>query len=154
MESLLKLEPIDKDLHWNKLVNHDSIYIEEFNDQNSRTGRGFYLWTNLGLYHIGYWKQELQNGFGRFYTKDNFLTYEGDYVGGVRHGNGTHFYGKENKYVGQFVKGVRHGKGTYYWDKDSYWVGTFENDKFNGEGIYYYQGNSMKMDYDNGTVKK
>ena len=153
MDTLLKLEPIDNDLHWNKVVNNNGIYIGELNDQNNRTGRGHYYWNDYGSYLFGYWKNGLQNGFCRSY-KDKFMTYEGDFLDGLKHGNGTSFYSDENKHIGNYANNTRHGKGIYYWDKDSYWEGTFENDQFHGEGVFYYQGNPLKMDYDHGAVKK
>jgi len=82
------------------------------------------------------------------------MTYEGDFLEGKKHGNGTFFYSDQSKYIGPFENGNRHGKGIYYWTKDSYWEGTFENGQFHGEGMYFDNGKApVKLEYFYGTVK-
>ena len=59
-------------------------------------------------------KKGFANGKGTQYNKNGDIVYEGDFVNGVKEGNGKHFYDDGTYYIGRFKNGVSHGKGIQY----------------------------------------
>ena len=46
---------------------------------------------------------------------ENQLSFEGEYLNGVRHGNGKEYYDNGKlKFEGEYLNGVRHGNGKEY----------------------------------------
>ena len=115
METLMKLDSIQSDLTWNKLENNNGTYIGEMSSDEFKSGRGYYRFNDGGHY-IGYWEKGLQSGFGRYYPDKNlydglnFMSYEGEYLNGIYHGQGSYFNKDGSKYVGEFLCGQRLGK--------------------------------------------
>lgn len=67
---------------------------------------------------------------------DSGAQYEGDFVNGIRQGEGTYTWADGKKYVGQFKNGDSHGHGTLTWPDGRKYVGEWQNDKKNGYGTY------------------
>ena len=41
--------------------------------------------------------------------------YEGEWLNGMKNGEGEYCFGNGDHYVGSFYQGMRHGKGYYKW---------------------------------------
>ncbi|MBQ4509708.1 MAG: AAA family ATPase, partial [Clostridia bacterium] len=84
--------------------------------------------------YSGEWKNDLLNGKGKF--TDGNITYEGNFLNGKYHGEGT-LTKKLNTiyytYKGNFKNGLKDGNGTEICQEYTY-VGAFINDKFDGNG--------------------
>ena len=95
--------------------------------------------------------------------------YNGDFVNGKRHGEGTYKYANGTCYTGDFQGGKRHGKGSFTWpDGRKYegdwvndireghgtmthgsghtWEGPFRNNVENGVGIWRHPGEGGKVE--------
>lgn len=58
-------------------------------------------------------------------------------------------------YEGEFLNGQRHGQGTFCWTNGTKYVGPFVNGNCHGEGIVYYtDGTSKKIIYEYGKIIK
>ena len=122
-----------------------------------REGNGKFIY-NDGRYYIGQWHNDLPNGKGALFNKNDKLIYEGNFVNEkfegygklmikngdyykgffVRNefqGQGEYFYKNGEKYSGEFLDGKKHGKGILYLKngKEKY-NGNFVNEKYEGEG--------------------
>jgi hypothetical protein len=153
MDLLLKLDPLQTDLTWNKVTYDNGMYLGEFTKENQRHGRGAYVWAE-GTYYVGYWEKGIKEKFGRYFYKNNFMFYEGDFVNGLKHGNGTQLMTDKSKYTGQFVADKRHGIGLFEWADGSSWKGPFVDGQFHGVGEYACPGDEpFEAEYENGRLK-
>ena len=158
-------------VHW---VNYIGIYNEAqyegeyFNGQFH--GKGKYIFDN-GSYYIEEWKNGKRSGNEKFYCKDNFLHFDGEYnndemvygkhiyfhhedsgyyIGqfknSLKNGERKEYFGKGKiLYEGDFINNEYNGKGKYIYDDGSYYIGEFKNNKMNGRGtIYDKNGNILK----------
>ena len=50
----------------------------------------------------------------------------------------TQTYNNGDKYVGNFVNGIKSGQGIYTWASNDYYEGDFNHDTLHGWGIYYW----------------
>ena len=76
--------------------------------------------------------------------------YEGMFKNDTWHGQGTYYYGVNNKnkgdkYIGEFKGGAKDGLGSYYFlanneSKGDKYVGQVQNNKFHGHGTYTFSG--------------
>lgn len=65
-------------------------------------------------------------------------TYTGEWLHGMRDGQGEQVWPDGSRYIGQWSKDVAHGNGKlYHADGDTY-EGDFAKDKANGRGTYSY----------------
>ena len=71
-------------------------------------------------------------------------SYEGQYVRGVREGNGTFHYPDGSKYQGQWKGGVRCGHGKYTYANGDWYSGTWKQDMKDGSGVYYHKAANSK----------
>lgn len=111
--------------------------------------------------YSGTLREGLLQGPGKAYDEDGLLTYDGDYVNGLRSGNGTAYDGGVVVYEGQFqndryegsgglyedgalvyrgafTSGVPNGMGTAYRDGVKCYEGSFVDGRYQGEGVAYY----------------
>ena len=56
------------------------------------------------------------------------------------------------RYEGEFVNGLREGNGVFYWEDGTRWEGPFKNNEMNGEGLYYDKEESFPVVYNNGEI--
>ena len=100
--------------------------------------------------------QKIQEHNSRNYTGRadvkyaNNDTYSGDFKDGLREGNGTYTYHKEeggeetanipnNQYQGEWLVNKKHGIGTMIYGAIGEYFGRFENGKRHGEGVFKYK---------------
>ena len=104
----------------------------------------FIGWNRLidsnGVLFIGLFLKNELNGKGIRYIKEKNLLYNGDFVNGLRDGNGIE-ESDSAKYEGQFYKDKKCGKGKIVFNSGDTYEGGFENNKFNGEGHYIWKKN-------------
>ena len=91
------------------------------------------------------------------YKKESYSNgyYEGYFLNGKRHGEGTYYWNGNNhlKYVGEWKEGNYHGHGIMYYVDGSRYDGPWVNDKMHGEGLWYYpDGRSEIVVYQNGSL--
>lgn len=63
--------------------------------------------------------------------------YSGDCRGGKAYGRGKAI--GTDVYEGEFVNGIVHGQGTYLWSDGDKYIGQFNNGKAHGRGIMMYR---------------
>uniref|UniRef100_A0A7S1KRF7 Uncharacterized protein n=1 Tax=Percolomonas cosmopolitus TaxID=63605 RepID=A0A7S1KRF7_9EUKA len=77
--------------------------------------------------------------------------YEGEFVHGKRHGQGTmEWPNQAERYTGQWHEGLPHGQGSLYFfnvqvGSCNYYEGDFKNGARDGKGVFYY-GDGTKFD--------
>ncbi|MDX1458862.1 MAG: PEGA domain-containing protein [Marinobacter sp.] len=84
-------------------------------------------------YRNGTWIAGVKTGDGS-YTDDTGLKYEGHFINGEFHGEGTAWYPDGARYEGDWQAGVRHGEGIYRTADNSSYTGQFADNEFNGQG--------------------
>lgn len=123
---------------WGRGKNHfpvGTVYNGQW-VRDRRCGFGKYLWA-CGSYYIGDWKDDRITGKGIFVDPQNNMTYEGEFVGGLLHGQGISVE-RGQRYEGQFDKHDPHGRGqTHYSNGDSY-EGEYANGQKFGSGLYRF----------------
>jgi radial spoke head protein 1 len=102
-------------------------YVGDFQD-GIRSGQGVYTYSSGSRYKGG-WKENRKSGLGRakLVTKtegdeENPRTliseYHGDFLDGLKHGQGSYRYSNGDIYSGGWLGGKKHGQGTYFFAKD------------------------------------
>ena len=71
-------------------------------------------------------------------TYTNGEIYEGDFVDGIREGNGTYRYLNGNVYSGKWRENRKHGMGKMTYNEKGEYNGFWENGRRHGEGIFKY----------------
>ena len=69
------------------------------------------------------------------------LSYEGDYVDGMKKGKGKFIWADKSTYEGEFNNNNIHGFGTYHWSDDRTYTGEWINNKMNGQGKFRWGDN-------------
>jgi uncharacterized caspase-like protein len=78
--------------------------------------------------------------------------YRGAMRGTSLHGKGE-YVSKAFKYQGEFLEGLKHGNGMYVWDNGDRYDGTFAQDKPDGHGKYHFaNGDSYEGDVKAGVI--
>ena len=112
-----------------------------------------------GLKYIGPLENDMPNGHGKYYFRNNNEIYDGDIINDQFEGKGKYVYSNGEYYVGQFKNNLRHGKGVlYYNDNKIKYEGDFKEDKYEGNGKYYYENGEyyigpFKNNFNNGKGK-
>ena len=151
-------------------------YTGEFS-ANKPNGRGQFIHAD-GSYEKGVFKDGKLNGnsdcssmdkSGNIYTGDfvrgmksgegkmdylNGDSYTGDWYNNKAHGYGKYYYANGCRYEGHFANGVASGYGVYTWDDGECYRGEFQNDQMHGQGaIYDAEGNVIESGiYSNGVL--
>tara|TARA_B100000886_G_scaffold197323_1_gene136033 strand:+ start:2064 stop:3869 length:1806 start_codon:yes stop_codon:yes gene_type:complete len=81
-------------------------------------------------------------GFGKLYfdtsDENHNLQYEGNFLNGKFHGDGTLYNTVNKKYEGGFHNGKKHGDGTSYYDNSNIeYIGKWESNEKHGTGELY-----------------
>ena len=133
-----------------EIYNDSSILIGTFFNDRSIG------WNKLikpnGDINIGLFKDNNLNGKGIKYSYKTDNYYEGDFINGLKEGNGIEI-NNGNKYEGSFENDKKCGYGKLTFGSGDIYEGNFLNNKFDGEGHYYYKknGNEYIGEYSNGV---
>ncbi|CAF1482509.1 unnamed protein product [Adineta ricciae] len=85
-------------------------------------------------------------------TYPNNDRYEGELVGGKRHGQGTLFYAKGGNYSGSWKRDERDGYGVNIWANGDRCEGNWKNNKLHGQVTFHYSdGESYSNEFLNGV---
>ena len=102
--------------------------------------------------YVGEYINNKPHGNGiMYYAQDDEVNrkyYEGEWVNGIRQGQGTMVWNDGDKFIGYWKDGMRNGTGTYYWDNGAKEVCNYTNDKRNGTATYYWRDGAS---YSKGT---
>ncbi|XP_075035766.1 radial spoke head 10 homolog B isoform X2 [Mixophyes fleayi] len=96
---------------------------------NKFHGMGRMKWLSSNEEYMGQWEHGIQNGLG---THTWFLKR----VPGSQ-------YSLRNEYVGNFVDGVRHGQGRYYYANGAMYDGEWKNNKKHGMGKFIFKNGKI-----------
>ena len=72
----------------------------------------------------------------KVYTYATGSEYDGEWMGGLRHGQGTMKYPDGARYVGNWSYNMASGKGKFFHVGGDLYDGNWANSKANGFGIY------------------
>jgi hypothetical protein len=133
------------------------IYVgNKVND--SKEDFGITIW-NEDTKHIGYYKNNKANGYGKFIAGKNIFqgefendgengygifnnedetTYEGYWAKDAQEGFGIEKWKDGSIYIGEYSHGKKEGIGTYKWPDGTKYEGQWKNNTFDGYGIYYF----------------
>ena len=102
----------------------------------------------------GGWKNNLENGKGKYYSKNGKIIYEGKWLDGKYHGKGK-YYNENGEliYDGNWSEDKYCGEGKLFLDDNIFYEGSFEKGEMNGQGKIYASGN-LKYDgrFSNGEL--
>ncbi len=84
-------------------------------------------------YRNGQWLGGVKTGDGQ-YQDSNGLRYEGHFVNGLFHGDGKAWYSDGSRYEGEWHEGARQGEGTLRGPDGSRYTGQFHAGEFHGQG--------------------
>jgi len=80
--------------------------------------------------------------------------YSGEWLNGMRHGNGTYVYATGAKYIGEYKNNQMDGEGTYIWANGDKYIGGWQAGKRHGAGDYTFADGSKKTGvWENGVYK-
>lgn len=117
-----------------------------FNNDTVRpllNGRHYRAWE--GNSYDGDWVGGLFHGQGSYRGLSGF-TYSGEFIDGVPDGKGTTTWPNGDRYVGGLHHNMRDGQGIYTFAEGGVYEGQYKNNKFHGQGKYvdaqgnYYEG--------------
>lgn len=101
-------------------------------------------------YYEGYYKNGLEDGYGKFVWNSGNI-YEGNWKNGVKSGYGVYTWPGGSKYEGNWVNDNMHGKATFTWSNGDVFVGNYVNDKMSdgivrkaGGGLIYLDENGQQ----------
>lgn len=107
-------------------------------------------------YYTGDWQNEAPHGKGGFSGR---VVYRGEWVNGIKEGEGYIYYNNNNTYRGHFENGLRNGKGIMRYQADkSYAEGNFVKNLLEGPGTYTlasgtsFSGNFIGSDFDGEVI--
>ena len=90
-----------------------------------------------GSYYVGSVDGEGRPMEGVQYNKEGYVRYNGSYVGGLYHGEGSWFGDVGDSFQGQFRRGEANGRGV--WNNLKTWnriEGMFENGTLSGQAVW------------------
>lgn len=104
---------------------------------NVRHGDGTMKWLDRDQIYTGQWENGIQHGMGQHiwllpriagsqYPLRNM--YDGEFVGGLRHGQGSFYYASGAKYEGGWKNNMKHGSGKFTFKNGRIYEGIFEKD--------------------------
>ena len=118
----------------NHLLIDRKLYNIEFLDDETKNNDKQILF-NDGRKYIGECNQGKPNGKGKcFYPFPNKRVYTGDWINGLRIGQGTIIWGDGAVYIGKWENNKRHGQGKMIWNNGQEYIGEWHHDKRHGKG--------------------
>ena len=118
-----------------RLTEKGDIFKGEHNG-NYANGYGLCISRKNQIIQARFHKGIIQNGFWRIlYSNGEY--YEGMVdIGGIRQGEGIHYYASGDIYDGEFVRNKRVGKSRVRFSNGSEFIGQFIDNEIDGHGIY------------------
>mmetsp|Transcript_10907 Transcript_10907/g.16624 ORF Transcript_10907/g.16624 Transcript_10907/m.16624 type:complete len:1070 (-) Transcript_10907:229-3438(-) len=115
------------------------VYTGSWRD-NKKNGFGVFRYFEGHVYE-GHWVDDVREGKGKMtFYPGTYLqeSYEGDWVAGQMHGEGTYIYREADGtvYEGSWVKNRRHGKGKITFKDKSFYRGDFVDEQMHGRGVH------------------
>jgi hypothetical protein len=106
----------------------------------------------------GEWKNGTPNGVVRYLLLDTQgkliyksstdaveSYYEGDWIDGMKHGNGTMIYPSGNVFTGEWQYNLKHGRGEMLWsDRNESFDGEWKHGRPNGSGVHIWKVDAVK----------
>ena len=99
---------------------------------------GAWSWYSGVLDGKHYANGQLMNGTGLSFTYDNGDSYTGDFVDGLRVGNGKLTYANGMTYEGEWANNAFHGQGVFDWKNGCTYTGQFTNGAFTGQATFVW----------------
>ena len=123
----------------------DGTYIGEMNSIGFKHGRGVLLMPHSNMFYVGYFKDNMKEGYGKIYYEEGKEKYIGEFKNDKPYGRGKYMYPNGESLEGEFNE-VGEGQGCYTFADGSTWRGSFYSWRLNGCGSYYtnqnvYMGN-------------
>lgn len=118
-----------------------SIYVGELNADGRVEGWGRLRWTNGDVYE-GEFLDGLMHGQGTF-TSGVAGAYRGGFVRGYREGRGTMIYPDGTGYEGDFLANHFHGRGRLSWSQGDYYDGEFVENRMTGYGERHFADGTL-----------
>ena len=123
----------------------NGFFIQKWNE--SKICKGYYLNNKMNYWGIfdsdeinikGYFSDNILDGYGETYNKEDKITYKGYWEKGLLEGIGQEF-NELFLYEGYFINSKRNGFGVQiYKNEDEKYEGEWKVDKYEGFGIYYF----------------
>tara|TARA_B110000003_G_scaffold229332_1_gene231132 strand:+ start:495 stop:1313 length:819 start_codon:yes stop_codon:yes gene_type:complete len=113
-----------------------------------------YVWESGDIYEGGFVDGHF-HGQGTSTFSDG-SSYVGEYKDGKRNGQGTQTFSDGSSYVGEYKDGEKHGQGTYVYENGHSWTGEWnKNDK--GKGYFntdnYYNPEDIIGEIESTTIR-
>ena len=100
-----------------------------------------------GSYFAGTVDEEGRPREGVQYSRKDYVSYNGSFVGGLYHGDGSWYGEGGESYQGQFRGGEASGRGVWTNGKTGERVeGQFENGTVSGEAVWYRPGIGVRLE--------
>mmetsp|Transcript_755 Transcript_755/g.1371 ORF Transcript_755/g.1371 Transcript_755/m.1371 type:complete len:1046 (-) Transcript_755:81-3218(-) len=131
--------------------------------QGRMSGTGTMIWRDTGMLEVytGEWDNDVPQGAGRHVwhapdvtrpemggkempSQQTNNSYEGQWVGGVRHGTGQFSYASGSTYQGQWDRNMKHGEGRYTYEDGSAYNSLFVGDNMADPRASKYQSSSLR----------
>jgi hypothetical protein len=101
------------------------------------------LWSAVRTVYNGQWLNGMRHGDGTLYYNDPYRPgaayYQGQYFADQRHGRGKLHYRSGNVYDGQWAEGVKSGEGTMRWESSGEeYSGQWVSDEQTGQGVHVW----------------
>lgn len=111
-------------------------YIGQCDSNKQPHGIGYHY--NSPRFYMGTFVDGKKSGTGtQIFTNDNDR-YDGEWLNGYYHGQGTYTFADGRKYVGSWKDDKKHGQGTFAWANGDKYEGSWQSDKRNGQGTYTF----------------
>lgn len=130
----------------------NSYYSYEISDDYSKItykNNTFNIFLKNQLIYSGELMNGLFTNYGKLYN-NGYLYYQGKFIKGRKHGNGTIFDNLNNKiYSGNFRDDMKNGFGIeYYTNGVAKYQGNWIDNYYDGNGIFYYNDGNVYYEGD------
>ncbi|XP_061189942.1 MORN repeat-containing protein 1-like isoform X2 [Saccostrea echinata] len=114
------------------------------------SGHGIYQYENKYFRYEGQWRGGIKHGQGKLQMADGSY-YEGTFTNGEIDGKGMRYFSQTgNKYTGQFCKGELHGRGMMVYADGSVYDGEWYKNRKHGYGVMKTLGMDSDEVYEGG----
>ncbi|OMJ72960.1 hypothetical protein SteCoe_28467 [Stentor coeruleus] len=139
-------------------LSKNEIYQGNFDYLMRKTGPGYQLLNNEK--YSGHFSKGNCEGFGRVIKPDGSILegdfkkgnlegegaslergirYKGNFIHGIKAGEGREEWPDKTVYIGQFFNNLKHGTGKFVWSNGNKFKGQFQNGDISGEGVFKWK---------------